>query len=132
MKNSDSYYLIFDNKVLETDSLMQMKLDVPRDDWQRIVKETVAFYVQLKQVSKSKNIPLDKQDKKVLKKLERTIALIKKMDPVYVQEIDINGQMVKVNEEMKAVDAICEEQIKIVMDNKNRRGGDGDIHVSGL
>lgn len=129
---SDPYYLIFDGQVLQTDSLMEMKLDVPKDDWKKLVKETVAFYVQLKQVSKSKSVPLEHKDKKMLKKLERTIGFIKKLDPIYVQEIDINKQMEEVGEQMKVIDQIYEEQIKIVMDNENAQSGDGDIHVSGL
>ena len=132
MKNSSSYYLIYDGQVLETPSLLALKSEVPKDDWRKMIKESVAFYIQLKQVSKSKTVPLDKKDKKFLKKLERTIGLIKKMDPIFVQEIDIKKQMEDVKKQMNAVDETCTEQIKIVLDNKNRQGGDGDIHVSGI
>ncbi len=124
------YIFIIDGKLLEHESLIQLRVDLPDpDDWGLIVAQTIDFYFQLEAIYKSKDMGLDQKDTRIMRSLRRTIAFIEKLDPVthgmyYSDEVRENYRQTAASE----IDAI--RSIKVGYGNKP--DGRSDIVVSNL
>jgi len=124
------YTFIMAGKLLEHDSLIQLRVEVPEaDDWELIVAQTIDFYFQLEAIHKSKDMELDSKDIRVMRSLRRTIAFIKKMDPIthgmfYSAEVKESYKQAATTE----IDAI--RSIKVGYGKKP--DGHSDIVVSNL
>ena len=79
-KKERPYLFIFQGKLLEADSLLEVKVGLDSEGWNSLVAQTIDFYMQLDAVSHSKSVSLDVHDARIMKSLRRTTHLIKKID----------------------------------------------------
>lgn len=71
---------VFDNRILENDSLMEIKSELDDEQWDELVHNTAEFYMQLNAARKASM--LDKPDLRICRSLKRTLKMVEKLDPV--------------------------------------------------
>jgi len=129
-RRDEKYYFVFDDKILQYDSILQLRTEVPEDEWQKIVNDTVGYYIKMKSVADSESVPMEKKDRRLMKKIERTVEFFKKLDPIRIQELNPDKMLEDTMRLMKAIDEQYEEDVKIVIEKQNSVSGDSDIRVS--
>ena len=75
-----SYSFIYNGKFLECDSIIELKTGLDDLQWEAMVGETIDSYMQLFALDKSKSVPMDNQDLRMMRMLRRTIEFVKNID----------------------------------------------------
>lgn len=90
--------IVFEGKVLECDSLYELKAGTSFKEWEQVLKETVEFYCLMKAAQSISPGKVEKKDIRLLRRLKRTVEFCRKLDPAAMMQFDIE-QMVNVQTE---------------------------------
>jgi hypothetical protein len=82
MKKNRPYQFVFAGKLLEHDSLIDLKSEIPDEEWQMMVGMTAELWMQMEALSKTSELSLESKDRKTMRALKRSLKFIEKLDPV--------------------------------------------------
>lgn len=82
MKKNRPYQFVFGEKMLEHDSLIELKASIPEEEWHMMVGMTSEFYFQLKAIDEAEDIGLETKDRRMMRSFKRSLKFIEKLDPV--------------------------------------------------
>lgn len=119
------YVFIFDGKIMEYDSIIELKSELSDEEWDSLVYQTADYYMQFKVVDKSE-IELDKNDMRLMRRLKRTLEVIKNLDSAlyhkYLDEERYDNYMETIKSELNKL----QSEVKI----SNSSNDNADIIVS--
>lgn len=119
------YAFIFDGKIMEYDSIIELKSELSDEEWDSLVYQTADYYMQFKVVDKSE-IELDKNDMRLMRRLKRTLEVIKNLDSAlyhkYLDEERYDNYMETIKSELNKL----QSEVKI----SNSSNDNADIIVS--
>lgn len=119
------YAFIFDGKIMEYDSIIELKSELSDEEWDSLVYQTADYYMQFKVVDKSE-IELDKNDVRLMRRLKRTLEVIKNLDSAlyhkYLDEERYDNYMETIKSELNKL----QSEVKI----SNSSNDNADIIVS--
>jgi hypothetical protein len=130
MKNKP-YMFVFDGKLMECESLLQLKSHASSDDWRAILSQSADFFMQLYAIYKSNrpDLQLEKRDKSIMRSLKRTMLMVQKIDPATYNEVwDID----KINEYNKIAAEEASQAEAIYISYNGKLNGANDIIVDSL
>jgi len=88
MSKNKAYVFAFGGKILECESLLELRSGISEEEWSMIVAQTAEFYLQLNAVHQS-SVSLDRADHMIMRQLSRTLKFIKKLDPISYSQLNI-------------------------------------------
>lgn len=120
---------VIDGKLVEHDSLIELKSEVDSRTWKTLVICTADFYAQLIAISKSR-IGLDQKDTRIMRSLNRTLGMIKNLDPVVYSLADLESR--KSSYATTIADEIGKLESKLNISYGDKPDDRSDITVSSL
>ena len=129
MKNN-LHIFAFNNKLVEHESLLEVRAGTTTEEWNTIIGETVDSFC-LMTIGKRLGPPMQPADLRIYRRLKKTIELFKKLDPVIM--INYNIEEICNDHIEKAKKGWDEHTREIrVANGKPGKGINADIFVSDL
>ena len=119
MSKKQKDLIVYDNKLLECDSIFELRSDVSDDDWKQLITETIQFYCCLKVGQELSPTTIGNDDQRIIRRLKRSIVLFKRYDPQNMATIDIDEISKQHIESTKKGWAEYEQTMKIIYEKSN-------------
>lgn len=128
MKTADLF--IIDGKCIEHDSLFEVRQGVTEQEWSKIVTQTIDFYCYMHAAEIVGPAKMDNKDRRVFRRLGRTIGLFKKIDPAAMAGLDIQSLCEQRAKQMKEGWNEVQKTVRIAKAGSRRHGM--DIYINDL
>lgn len=129
MKTKKPDLFVFNGKYMECPSVFELRQEVTDLEWMKIVKETLDFYSFMKAAEILGPAKMDKDDARLFRRLGKTIALFKQIDPTSMTGVDIQTIIEEQAKSMKSNFESVQQTIKIARRGTKKQA---DIYVSDI
>lgn len=121
---------IFNGKILECSSLIEIKSGTTEQEWSTIINETINFYCTLVSGQRLTQQKPESRDLRLIRRLKQSIEFMRKLDPLLLAKYDIKKMCDEQVAYLKSQFDNVERIIKISSDNKPTKSA--DIYISNL
>lgn len=122
---------VFEGRLLEGDSILEIRSGTTDEEWAQLVKDTVEFYCLFRVGKDLGPVVMEHNDSRVFRRLKKTMELIKKIDPMIMLQYNVDKMIEENIKQAKEGWDEIQQTIRVAYE-ADRKASKGDIHISSL
>lgn len=132
MSKAIEYCIMYNGRLLEPESLLDIRTELTDDEWEGLIEETICAYSYFKGIDLAYSIEggLEPNDRRIMRRIKRTIISIQKLDPIIIAKFNID-------ELIEAYKKVATEQLQsfrkpVKVSTGKYTNEDADIHANNI